>query len=120
MPIDTAGWVRHMLDTTRDYVVVLIDADAVIVGWQGSAENVFGYTAAEAIGRPFSMLFTPEDLDAGLDRLHRAGTACQRQPKVDPGAAATGSSFSFRQQSPMAPCRLPFSGTGRPAASRLP
>jgi len=61
-----------------------------------------------------------DDLADGLDRLHRAGTACQRQPKVDPGAAATGSSFSFRQQSPMAPCRLPFSGTGRPAASRLP
>ena len=69
MPIDTAGWVRHMLDTTRDYVVVLIDAEAVIVGWQGTAENMFGYTAAEAIGRPFSMLFTPEDIDAGLDRL---------------------------------------------------
>jgi two-component system CheB/CheR fusion protein len=62
------AWLARVLDTTRDYAVVLIDAHGRIVDWMGGAEHVFGYTAAEAIGQPFGLLFTPEDREAGLDR----------------------------------------------------
>lgn len=62
------AWLRHVLQATRDYAVVLIDPDGVIVGWLGAAELVFGYTEAEAQGQPLAMLFTAEDREAGLDR----------------------------------------------------
>ena len=74
MPIDTAGWVRHMLDTTRDYVVVLIDAEAVIVGWQGTAENMFGCARAKAVGNDLTEVIVPPALrewfQRGLARVH--------------------------------------------------
>jgi two-component system CheB/CheR fusion protein len=68
MPIDTSSWITQAIDTSRDHAVVMLDAEGRIVDWRGAAENLLGYTATEAIGQPFSMIFTPEDRDAGLDR----------------------------------------------------
>lgn len=65
------AWLQQVLATTRDYAVVLIDAEGVIVDWLGAAEKVFGYTPAEAVGRNMSILFTAEDREAGLDRQER-------------------------------------------------
>jgi two-component system CheB/CheR fusion protein len=62
------NWLQHAIDTTKDYAVILLDDGGRIIEWRGAAENVFGYSAAEAVGQPFSMIFTPEDRDATLDR----------------------------------------------------
>src|SRR5687768_10735785 len=59
---------RLMLDQARDHALILLDPDGVVVAWLASAERIFGYSAAEAVGRSFSVLFTPEDLARGLDR----------------------------------------------------
>jgi len=40
----------------------------VVVGWLCGAEDIFGYSEAEAVGRHGSFLFVPEDLEKGLDR----------------------------------------------------
>ncbi|PNA08818.1 regulator, partial [Pseudomonas sp. MPR-R1B] len=31
--------------------------------------NIFGYQASEVIGKPASIIFTPEDLQRGVDQL---------------------------------------------------
>ena len=63
---DTADWIARTLARTHDHAVVMLDAGGNIVGWQGAAERIFGYTQAEALVRPFSALFIPEDRALGL------------------------------------------------------
>jgi PAS domain S-box-containing protein len=48
--------------------------DGVILSWNAGAERIFGYSAAEAIGRPITLIIPPERHDEErmiLDRLRR-------------------------------------------------
>ena len=58
---------RLLLGQARDHALLLLNPDAVIVAWLAGAEHVLGYSAAEVVGRPFTFLFTPEDVARGLD-----------------------------------------------------
>ncbi|MEO7787479.1 MAG: PAS domain S-box protein [Sphingomicrobium sp.] len=49
---------QSVLDTALDAVVVMAD-DGVIVGWNSSAERIFGWTAQEAIGLMLSETIVP-------------------------------------------------------------
>jgi len=44
-----------------DYALFLIDADGKIVAWYAGAERIYGYPAAEAIGRHLSFLCPDDD-----------------------------------------------------------
>lgn len=57
------------LPAVKDYALLLLDPKGTVVGWLCGAEDILGYTAAEMVGRPVSVLFTPEDLQRGLHRL---------------------------------------------------
>jgi len=61
-------WLGDMLRTTADYAVMLVSPGGHILAWEGASERLFGYAAVEAIGLPFSALFTQDDLRGGLDR----------------------------------------------------
>jgi PAS domain S-box-containing protein len=50
---------QSVLDTALDAVVVMGD-DGVIIGWNSSAERMFGWTAAEAIGQLLSATIVPQ------------------------------------------------------------
>ena len=43
-----------------------LDGSGTIESWNAGAERLKGYTAAEAIGRSFSMFYTEEDRHTGL------------------------------------------------------
>ena len=58
---------RLIVETARDYAIFLSDAEDRITDWLPGAEAVFGWTAGEAVGQLGSLLFTPEDRDAGED-----------------------------------------------------
>lgn len=51
-----------IIETSED-AVVSKNLDGVITSWNSGAERLFGYTAAEAIGRPVTMLMPPERVD---------------------------------------------------------
>ena len=53
------------LEDIKDYAIFQVDPQGRIVSWNAGAERVKGYTAKEAIGQPFAILFTPEDQRAG-------------------------------------------------------
>ncbi len=48
---------------------VVWDREFAITEWNASAERIFGWTAAEAIGRPISSLIVPPDVQPTVDRL---------------------------------------------------
>jgi len=59
---------ERALPEMRDYALILLDPESRVVGWLWGAEEIFGYSEAEAAGRPISFLFIPEDRRKGLDR----------------------------------------------------
>jgi len=56
----------EMVRNVRDHSIFLTDPDGVITSWNVAAERVIGYSEAEAVGKHFSLIFTPEDLQNGL------------------------------------------------------
>lgn len=50
---------RSIVDTAMD-AVVQMDANGLITGWSGQAENMFGWAREEAIGRPLHTLIIPQ------------------------------------------------------------
>src|SRR5918911_1404690 len=56
----------EMVKNVRDHSIFLTDPDGVVTSWNVAAERVIGYPEAEAVGQHFSLIFTPEDVAAGL------------------------------------------------------
>lgn len=54
------------VEQIADYAIIALDPRGVIETWNLGAQRLKGYTAAEAIGRNFDMLYTREDRRAGL------------------------------------------------------
>ncbi len=59
--------------------IISKSADGVIMTWNAAAERMFGYTAAEMIGRPVSLLFPPEL----LERESRLVERIQRGDRIE-------------------------------------
>ncbi|CAN5658866.1 hypothetical protein BH11PSE8_BH11PSE8_24240 [soil metagenome] len=56
-----------LLASTIDHAVIFFDPAGSVLEWLGAAERLFGYTPEEALGLPFSVFFTAEDRQLGLD-----------------------------------------------------
>jgi PAS domain S-box-containing protein len=52
---------RLLFEATVDYAVFHLSPSGIIQTWNPGAARIFGYEAAEIIGRPGATLFTPED-----------------------------------------------------------
>ena len=65
---------RLIIQSTTEYAMVFLDSDGVIRSWNPGAERVFGYTASEATGQHYSMLFPEDDRSIGIPQteLERA------------------------------------------------
>jgi PAS domain S-box-containing protein len=59
---------------SSDDAIIGKTLDTTIVSWNRSAERIYGYTAAEVIGRPISVLLPPgseDEVPAIMERLRR-------------------------------------------------
>jgi len=56
---------RLIVESARDYAILTVGPDRAITSWSPGAEGVYGWPAAEVLGRDFSLLFVPEDVAAG-------------------------------------------------------
>ena len=58
--------IRLLLDTANDYSVITVTPKGDIASWNTGAERLHGYQTDEIIGKHFSCLYSPDDLDGGL------------------------------------------------------
>lgn len=75
----TSAQLRAVVESTAD-AIVSKTLDGAILSWNHGAEEVFGYTAAEALGRPMSILLPADRQDEEIDimeRIRRGGTIKQ-------------------------------------------
>ena len=80
------------MENARDYAIIFSDADDMITDWLPGAASVFGWSAAEMVGKPVSSIFTPEDRALGipgqeLDRARAVGEAPNIRWHVAKGGA---------------------------------
>jgi diguanylate cyclase (GGDEF)-like protein/PAS domain S-box-containing protein len=55
-------WLKSIVDSSDD-AIISINIDENIVSWNFGAENIYGYTALEMIGRSMSILLPPDRPD---------------------------------------------------------
>ena len=55
---------RSLIDNITDYAIFMTDPQGRISTWNGGAEALFGYTAAEVIDRTLDLFSTQEDIDS--------------------------------------------------------
>src|ERR1051326_3307749 len=52
---------RLLIETVKDYAIILLDADGRIASWNAGAECITGYRAEEIVGQPFSRFYPRGD-----------------------------------------------------------
>jgi PAS domain S-box-containing protein len=57
---------RLMSESFTDYAIFMTDIEGRVLSWNSGAEQIFGYTDEEIIGRSAAVLFTPEDRESGV------------------------------------------------------
>jgi PAS domain S-box-containing protein len=50
-----------LVESAEDYAIFMVDREGRVADWNVGAERIFGYREEEIIGKPGSILFTPED-----------------------------------------------------------
>lgn len=73
-----------LIENARAYVMIVSDAEDRITAWLAGSEEILGWSAAEAIGRPAHLIFTDEDREANvpaqeLALAQEAGSAADRR-----------------------------------------
>ncbi len=58
-----------LLESVRDYAIVMLDPDGHVSSWNEGARQVNGYDASEIIGRHFSCFYVTEDIERGKPTL---------------------------------------------------
>jgi PAS domain S-box-containing protein len=56
---------RRLVESVRDYAIFMLTPEGVIASWNNGAQLIKQYTAAEAIGKHFSMFYLPDAVASG-------------------------------------------------------
>jgi hypothetical protein len=56
---------RLLVESVKDYAILVLDTNGYITTWNAGAERIKGYTAEEVIGKHFSTFYPREDVAAG-------------------------------------------------------
>jgi PAS domain S-box-containing protein len=77
----SAIWqLARLVETVRDYAIILLDVDGHVMSWNPGVERIKGYTAPQILGEHFSIFYTHEDQARGrpqamLEQALRDGSA---------------------------------------------
>jgi len=63
---------RRFFESVEDYAFILYSPDSLITRWNKGAQRLTGYSEAEVLGKPGSILFTSEDRARGEDAAELA------------------------------------------------
>ena len=63
---------RLLIHEVRDFGIFLVDPNGRLEMWNAGAEQIFGWTAEEAIGQSFDMLFVDDDIREGRPQIELA------------------------------------------------
>jgi two-component system, chemotaxis family, CheB/CheR fusion protein len=70
---------RLLIEGVQEYAIFMMNAAGCITLWNTGAERIFGWTEAEVMGRPGSLIFTAGDRDAGAPEREMATAAAEGQ-----------------------------------------
>ena len=65
MVTQASGLYQLLVESVRDYAIFALDPSGNIVSWNAGAERIKGYSAAEVVGRHFSIFYRAEDIAVG-------------------------------------------------------
>src|SRR6187402_2288077 len=62
-----------LMQHVKDYAIIMVDKDGLVLSWNKGAEQIKGYKAAEIVGRPVSVFYTEDDIqkDEPADNLKK-------------------------------------------------
>ncbi len=76
--VASAARYRAVTETAAD-AIVTADRSGTIVGWNASAERIFGYAETEAVGQPLTLLIPERSQDRHLDGMKRVQSGGERR-----------------------------------------
>jgi len=103
--VKSENQLRMILETAPDSIV-LMNQDGVVEDWNQAAEEMFGYTAGEAIGRTVAELIIPKQ----HREAHAAGLAYFNQTGLGPIFGATTQVTAVRSDGSTVPVELAIQG----------
>jgi PAS domain S-box-containing protein len=56
---------RLVVEALKDFAIYMLDPRGLVTSWNPGAERIKGYRAEEIIGKPFTLFYAAEDLQAG-------------------------------------------------------
>ena len=96
---------REIVEGAEDFAIVLINDSGMISDWNSGAGRILGWTREQAVGQPFRLIFTPEDVAEGvpegeMSRAQTGGRAVdERWHLRRDGARFWGSGLTMRLDS---------------------
>jgi PAS domain S-box-containing protein len=60
--VEVRSLLANIVDFSND-AIIGETLDGIITSWNAAAENIYGYTSEEVVGKPVSMLLAPEERD---------------------------------------------------------
>lgn len=57
---------QHLIEGIKEYAIFMISPDGTIVTWNPGVKRLLGYEESEFIGKPFSLIFTDEDIKLNI------------------------------------------------------
>ena len=57
--------IHALVENAREYAVNLVDAEGRILTWNDGSQRVYNLTGSEALGKYYSILFSPKEIAAG-------------------------------------------------------
>ncbi|MFB9864556.1 PAS domain-containing sensor histidine kinase [Rufibacter immobilis] len=63
---------RLLIDSVKDYAILMLNPDGLVVSWNSGAERIKGYKAPEILGKHFSKFYSREAMENGFPQYELA------------------------------------------------